>query len=291
MDETLAYWTNERLDERNAGISVPAERQEEILADIDGLGARQGYEYEREIRRPAETRLREAVLGDIRRRDAVPGGHGWDDARETTMTADPREFSSFRRSHAALMEMIAIDYDGYADERTRQGDAERLASLAEELIEMATYAYANVPSLYYPMQIEDGAWRIDDVMSRSSHRGRLLVPVTAFMPRRLADETPDEIHSAGAPDALAMQWWAAFLESRADEADRGLLVPLPEVVAIPRCDEQEVTTTDGDVMIACSDAIRHWESVKDDVASMAEAGDSPSLCSVIDEIVRLVAGK
>lgn len=293
--DTLAYWTDEQVDKRNAALRITPERKEQILSDVAQMTERiERFHYEQTLAAAAKEGLIEAVMDDIHRRDAL-GDAGWEDMHESSPIAPCENFSSFRLGHATLIEMIGCDYDGCANERTRQGNPKALASLAKELAEIAVLSYANIPSRYYPLSMGDGYWVIDDVTSCTKERGRLRVPLESLA----LDETEirDEEDSGDVSETaqlLATEWWGMFLTLRAREIADGKLDPLParfpgkvlerDAIGVTRRDD-DLLGMDGGVMLACADILRYWESVKDDIGRMVEDGDSPALCDVVDGIV------
>lgn len=298
MPDTLAYWTDEQVDGRNADLRITPERKEKILSDMAQMTERiDRFRYEQTLTASAKERLTDAVMGDIHRRDAL-GDAGWAEMRESRLATPCEGFSSFRLGHATLIEMIGCDYDGCANEETRQGNPEALASLAKELAEMAAFAYANIPSRYYPLSMGDGCWTTDDVTAHTKGRGRLRVPLDSLgldeSEIRVDGDSWDVSETA---QLLAAEWWGMFLTLRAQEIADGRLVPLParfpgevlergEIGVTKRADDR--IGMDGGVMLACADVLRYWESVRNGVSQLVEDGNSPALCDIVDGIIERV---
>lgn len=284
-DDLLPYWTDEQVDKRNASLRIAPERKAEILSDVAGMTERiDVFRYSQSLKSEAKSDFIEAIVSDVRRRDGL-GDAGWADARRNVHPPACDGISSFRLGHASLIGLIGCDYDGCADPRTRKGNAEALASLADELAEMAAFAYANVPSRYYPLDIENGIWTIRDIMTRNrkeSHRGRLRVPLSCLASDE--GEMLDGDNTSDIGTLLEAEWWGMFLASRAEEARRGLIIPLPAACQSDE-DGDDVIGTDGGVMLSCANVLRHWESVKDDVPSLVKDNDTHALCNIVDTIV------
>lgn len=281
MPERLAYWTDEAVDARNAGLRLPEGQAELMLRETAGMDAREALAYERAFATPARERLMEAVLGDVRRRDAGELG-GWEPMRDSSVPASPSLFSSFRLGHASLVGMIGCDYDGYADPRTGEGDPGGLMSLIKELAEMTAKAYANIPSRYWPLDCEDGCWVVRDVSSNAAAaRGRVRVPLGCLC----CDESDlaQEGERWSRANLMTAAWWARFESARAGEIEAGLLAPLPAAFPARMIgSDEDGAGMDGGVMLACAELLRRWEDARERVPGLAASGDVPALCSVID---------
>lgn len=287
MVNAWEYWADEAVDTRNADLIIDPARRDAIVRDVRMAPQRQSRHGQEAMREACEC-LCSAVADDIRRRDSQ-GDKGWDDARCQTLSipGDCRSVSSFRAEQAMLLEAIGCDYDGYGDPRTKQGDADGLASLATELATIAAKSYANVPSLYYPLQIEDGMWVIMDIWSHEEPCGCLRVPLSSLGMGDVG--TGDDLGEDPAVVALTDEWWSMFLRRRADEVREGKVSPLPIQPPIgDDGDTRRMHRTDGDIMMACADALRYWEATKADIDTMRTSGDSRSLCAIIDELIRRV---
>lgn len=278
------YWTNRQMDERNARIRIAPSRRREILADVAKMEKPiDVFHYEQSLRSQAKSDLIDAVIADIHRRDDL-GEDGWEDAKESKPSVQCDGISSFRLGHASLIGLIGYDYDGCADPVSKTGNPKALASLARELSEMAALAYANVPSRYYPLDMGDGVWTVKDVMTRvrqGEHRGRIVVPLASLM----LDDEADGEDTRETRELLASEWWGMFLSSRSREIAEGMLVPLPAACPSKADGEGDLVGMDGGVMLSCANVLRHWESVRDSVPGLVEAGDTRALCDIVDVIV------
>lgn len=294
-DDQIGYWLTERFDARNAAIAISPERREEILAPVAGeTDPRARFRHEKGLEDGARRRLVEAVLADVRRRDDM-GDAGWAQMRETDCAVAPSDVSSFRLGHATLVGLIGYDYDGCADPKAGVGSVEAVASLIDELAEMAAYAYANVPSRYFPLEFSDGLWITRDVMADSSQAtGLVAAPVSSLClsPEEAADEGAD---AESLRTLMAAEWWGRFLDARADELERGLVVPLPTMFSAATAGtDEDAPGMDGGVMLACADVMRLWDERRDDVDAWEREGGTDALralCSVVDDIVARIDSK
>ena len=284
----LSYWLDEEVDRRVAELRVEPALADLMMRETEGMDAREELAYEKAISSPASARLFEAVMGDIRRRDAGELG-GWEPMRACEPPLPPAGFSSFRIGHACLVGLIGCDYDGYADSRTGSGDAAGMARLIDELAHMAAEAYANLPARYWPLDVEGGCWLVLDTMGRMEG-SRVRVPLDCLCcdASDLDGDVPDRRRAS----LMTTTWWARFKSARAEELESGLVVPLPAAIParmIRR--EEDGDGMDGGAMMSCAEALRRWESSHDAVPGMAADGDIRGLCSVVDSMVSAIASE
>lgn len=290
MSSALAYWTDKQVDRRNAVLKVAPERKRAILADAARIQKHiEIFHYEQSLTEVARRQLVESVMIDIHRRDDA-GNDGWADMYKSTPTCSCEGISSFRLGHAALIRLIGYDYDGYANPKTREGNAQELASLIAELVEMAAFTYANIPSRYYPLDVEDGWWITHDTMANTLRRGRLRVPLECMC--LTAEELGDGSDAYEFGNLMTAEWWGRFLTARSVEIVAGRLIPLPTSFYSRMINQKEDGHgMDGGAMLACANILRHWESVRDDIDGWVSMNDIKSLCAVIDEIVGMIDDK